>query len=125
MSYATLLIPTFGVAAAYADYTEQYESALGTYYLVWAIFTFLMWTLTLKSNMGTTLVFFFLGLSYLFSAISNFIHLASGSVLQILSGATGLVASASACYSAMSDLSNPHNSYYTLPIGQLGSGDDQ
>ncbi|KAF8928818.1 GPR1/FUN34/yaaH family-domain-containing protein [Dissophora ornata] len=120
LSYSTFLIPTFGVAEAYANYPEEFETALGTYYLAWTIFTFLMWTLTWRSNLGSTLVFFFLGLAYLFASISSLGHLAQGGAVQKLSGATGLVASACACYSAMADLSNTDNSFYTLPMGQLG-----
>ncbi|KAG9326854.1 hypothetical protein KVV02_005516 [Mortierella alpina] len=120
ISYATLLIPSFGVAAAYADYPEDFMTAVGTYLLGWTIFTFLMWTLTWKSNLASTALFFCLGMTYLFSTISSLAHLEPGNLIQKLAGGSGLVTSSIAWYCAMADLSNSQNSYYTLPLGQLG-----
>ncbi|KAF8935779.1 hypothetical protein CPC16_006798 [Podila verticillata] len=120
ISYATLLIPSFGVAAAYADFPEDYMTAVGTYLLGWTIFTFLMWTLTWKSNLASSLLFFCLGMTYLFSTISSLAHLAPGNVVGRIGGGMGLITSSIAWYCAMADLSNSSNSYYTLPLGQLG-----
>ncbi|KAI7821668.1 GPR1/FUN34/yaaH family-domain-containing protein [Gamsiella multidivaricata] len=120
VSYATLLIPSFGVAAAYEDYPEDYMTAVGIYLLGWTIFTFLMWTLTWRSNLASTALFFCLGMTYLFSAISSLAHLQPGNVVQKVGGGMGLITSGIAWYSAMADLSNSQNSYYTLPLGQLG-----
>jgi len=120
ISYATLLIPSFGVAAAYADFPEDYMTAVGTYLLGWTIFTFLMWTLTWKSNLASSLLFFCLGMTYLFSTISSLAHLAPGNIVGRIGGGMGLITSSIAWYCAMADLSNSSNSYYTLPLGQLG-----
>ncbi|KAG0296259.1 hypothetical protein BGZ96_009905 [Linnemannia gamsii] len=120
ISYATLLIPSFGVAAAYADFPEDYNTAVGTYLLGWTIFTFLMWTLTWKSNLASTALFFCLGMTYLFSTISSLAHLEPGNIVQKFGGGMGMVTSGIAWYCAMADLSNSQNSYYTLPLGQLG-----
>ncbi|KAG9073100.1 hypothetical protein KI688_000887 [Linnemannia hyalina] len=120
ISYATLLIPSFGVAAAYADFPEEYNTAIGIYFLGWTIFTFLMWTLTWKSNLASTALFFCLGMTYLFSTISSLAHLEPGNTVQRFGGGMGMVTSSIAWYSAMADLSNNQNSYYTLPLGQLG-----
>ncbi|KAG0088770.1 hypothetical protein BGZ92_005749 [Podila epicladia] len=120
ISYATLLIPSFGVAAAYAEFPEDYMTAVGTYLLGWTIFTFLMWTLTWKSNLASSLLFFCLGMTYLFSTISSLAHLAPGNIVGRIGGGMGLITSSIAWYCAMADLSNSSNSYYTLPLGQLG-----
>ncbi|KAF9190500.1 hypothetical protein BGZ51_008539 [Haplosporangium sp. Z 767] len=120
ISYATLLIPSFGIAAAYTDYPEDYMTAMGIYFLGWTIFTFLMWTLTWKSNLASSALFFCLGVTYLFSTICSLGHFEPGSVVQKFGGATGVITSSIAWYCAMADLSNSQNSYYTLPLGQLG-----
>ncbi|KAF9353978.1 hypothetical protein BGX26_008256 [Mortierella sp. AD094] len=120
ISYATLLIPSFGVTAAYADYPEDYTTIVGIYSLGWTIFTFLMWTLTWKSNLASTLLFFCLGMTYLFGTVSTLAHLHPGNLVQKASGGMGIITSSIAWYCAMADLSNSQNSYYTLPLGQLG-----
>lgn len=120
ISYATLLIPSFGVSEAYAKNPEDYTTAFGIYLLGWTIFTFLMWTLTWRSNLASTALFFCLGMTYLFSTISSLAHLEPGNAVQKVGGATGLITSCIAWYCAMADLSNSSNSYFTLPLGQLG-----
>ncbi|KAF9896466.1 hypothetical protein BX616_007399, partial [Lobosporangium transversale] len=120
ISYATLLIPSFGVAAAYADYPEDYMTAVGIYLLGWTIFTFLMWTLTWRSNLASSALFFCLGMTYLFSTISSLAHLAPGNLVQKAGGGIGVITASIAWYCAMADLSNSQNSFYTLPLGQLG-----
>ncbi|KAG0002033.1 hypothetical protein BGZ79_003700 [Entomortierella chlamydospora] len=120
ISYATLLIPSFGVTAAYADYPDDYTTTVGIYSLAWTIFTFLMWTLTWRSNLASSLVFFCLGMTYLLGTVSTLAHLEPGNIVQRASGGIGIITSCIAWYCAMADLSNSQNSYYTLPLGQLG-----
>lgn len=42
MSYATILIPSSGIIAAYTDAADELASALGIYLIVWFILTFLL-----------------------------------------------------------------------------------
>jgi len=95
-------------------------TAVGTYFLGWTIFTFLMWTLTWKSNLASSALFFCLGMTYLFSTISSLAHLDPGNIVQKVGGGMGILTSSIAWYCAMADLSHGQNSYYTLPLGQLG-----
>ncbi|KAF8978705.1 hypothetical protein BGZ46_006227 [Entomortierella lignicola] len=120
ISYATLLIPSFGVSAAYADCPEDYTNAVGIYFLGWTFFTFSMWTLTWKSNLASSLLFFCLGMTYLFSTVSTLAQLYPGNPVQKAGGGMGVITASIAWYCAMSDLSTSQNSYYTLPLGQLG-----
>ncbi|KAG0243176.1 GPR1/FUN34/yaaH family-domain-containing protein [Mortierella sp. GBAus27b] len=120
ISYATLMIPSFGVTAAYANYPDDYTTAVGIFLLGWTIFTFLMWTLTWRSNLASSALFFCLGMTYLFSTISTLAHLEPGNAVQKVGGVTGLITSSIAWYCAMADLANSQNSYFTLPLGQLG-----
>ncbi|KAG0235747.1 hypothetical protein BGW42_004797 [Actinomortierella wolfii] len=120
ISYSTLLIPFFGVSAAYADNPDDLTTSVGIYMLAWTIFTFLMFTLTWKSNLASAALFFWLGLTYLLSTVASLAHLEPGNAVSKTAGVTGLITSSIAFYCAMADLSNKSNSYYTLPLGQLG-----
>lgn len=39
LSYVTILIPGSGILAAYGDNTAELSSAIGIFFLAWAIFT--------------------------------------------------------------------------------------
>ena len=41
MSYATILIPSSGIIAAYGTDAEEFASAIGIYLTTWSIVTFL------------------------------------------------------------------------------------
>ncbi|KAG0304999.1 hypothetical protein BGZ98_004717 [Dissophora globulifera] len=120
ISYSTFLIPAFGVSEAYVNYSNDYMTAMGLYLLGWTIFTFMMWTLTWRSNIAASALFFCLGLTYTFGTISNLAHLGLGNVVQRIGGAFGVLTGCISWYYAMADLSNTQNSYYTLPLGRFG-----
>lgn len=109
--YATLLLPAFGIEAAYADEPEQLASAIGFFCIGFALFSTMMLSLTLRSTIMFILLFLTITISYYLSAAYYFTgnpHLLTvAGVFTVICGFCGL-------YCAVSGLLNPQNSYFTL-----------
>jgi succinate-acetate transporter protein len=71
MSFATILIPGSGIAAAYTDATE-FHNALGIYLITWFIVTFLLLIAALRKNAAFIALFAFLSATFIVLAVANF-----------------------------------------------------
>ncbi|KAG0584024.1 hypothetical protein KC19_3G179300 [Ceratodon purpureus] len=72
LSYAVILIPWFGVLDSYTGYERDVGSALGVFILGFAIFSFLMWFATLRTNIALSALFVFLTITFTLLSIAEF-----------------------------------------------------
>jgi len=115
MSYATILLPSSGIVAAYTD-DRELANALGIYLITWFMFTFMMFIAALRKNVGFILLLGFLSLTFLLLAIGEFTLNASASKAG---GALGIITAFIAYYCAVSELLVREDSYFMLPLGQI------
>ncbi|KAI3406283.2 hypothetical protein KGF56_000763 [Candida oxycetoniae] len=115
-AYAALLVPSFGIGAAYAEDTKQLSNAIGLFLVAWFIFTFFMMLMTLKSTVAFFSVFFFLMITFLLLAISEFTGKTS---VKKAGGVFGLITAFAAWYNAYAGIANPQNSYITVKAIEL------
>ena len=71
LSYAVILIPTFGVTSAYSAAEKNLGPALAIFLLGWTIFTLLMWFGTLRANVVLSALFFCLTITFLLLSIGE------------------------------------------------------
>lgn len=72
LSYAVILIPSFGVVSAYtAPHDKNLGPALAIFLLGWTIFTLLMWFGTLRANVVLSALFFCLTITFLLLSIGE------------------------------------------------------
>jgi len=115
LSYAAILIPSFGIAAAY-DGTEELENAIGFFLLGWAIFTFMLTLCTFKSTAAFCALFSFLTLTFILLAGGAF----SGKVgVTRAGGVVGVITGLLGLYNAFAGVANKTNSYITAYPIQL------
>ncbi|CAG8599036.1 82_t:CDS:2 [Ambispora leptoticha] len=118
LSYAVILIPSFGVIDSFAlDTASHLDNALGIYLLGWTIFTFLLFLATFRSNGGLVALFFCLTVTFFFLTISKFAQNAS---MEKIGGVFGIITAFIAWYVALSGLLTPDTAYFTLPLYNLG-----
>ncbi|KAG0051058.1 hypothetical protein BGZ83_004136 [Gryganskiella cystojenkinii] len=73
-SYALHLIPFFNPSPGStptAESANDLRIETGLLSLVWTLYSFLLWSVTLRSNLASSLLFFFLGFGFLLSTIAN------------------------------------------------------
>ncbi|KAG7661472.1 uncharacterized protein J8A68_005050 [[Candida] subhashii] len=110
-AWAAINVPSFGILAAYEGEPEQLRYALGIFLVGWFIFTFFMMLMTVKSTVAFFGVFFFLQLTFLLLAISEF----KNSVpCKKAGGVLGLITAFLAWYNAYAGIANPQNSYINI-----------
>jgi succinate-acetate transporter protein len=118
-SWAAIQTPSFGIVAAYEGKEKELAYAVGIYLIGWFIFTFFMMLMTVKSTVAFFSIFFFLSITYLLLAISEF----KGSVpVKKAGGVFGVLSAFAAWYNAYAGIANEQNSYITvkaLPIPDL------
>ncbi|TFY77079.1 hypothetical protein EWM64_g6931 [Hericium alpestre] len=115
LSYATLFIPSSGIAAAYeaADPAGQEPSALGIYLLTWMLVSFFFFIASVRKNLSFGALFFFLTLTFLLLAAQNF----TGSVnVGKAGGVLGVITAFIAYYAGLCTLLSPDD-LFTLPLG--------
>ncbi|KAG5421595.1 mug86 [Candida metapsilosis] len=119
MSWAAIETPAFGITAAYDGHAQELDFVVGLFMLAWAIFTFFMMIMTLKSTLAFWLLFFLLTITFLLLGI--------GSISQKVGvtkagGVFGILTAFAAWYNAYAGLANPQNSYLVikaLPLPDL------
>lgn len=118
-SYALILWPSAGVMAGFNN-SSEFNNAVGLYFIVWAIITFLLWFSVLRRNISFISMFFFWFLTYLFLAVSRWTtH--SSSALTKAGGAFGFVTAIIALYIATSQLIRSENAWgFGMPLGHIG-----
>lgn len=93
--------------------------------LGWSVFTFLLWTLTWRSNLATSALFFLLAVTFLLETVANLALMGPGNAVQKAAGGVGVANGILAWYCAMALLSGKRgeeaNSYYELPVGKFAS----
>lgn len=110
-AWGAIHVPSFGILAAYGDDAEQLRYAIGIFLVGWFIFTFFMMLMTVKSTVAFFSVFFFLTITFLLLAISEF----KNSVpVKKAGGVFGLITAFMAWYNAYAGIANPQNSYITI-----------
>lgn len=109
-SWAALYVESFGIAASY-DNEEEFRNAVGLYLVGWFIFTFFIMLLTLKSTLAFFSIFFFLSITFLLLAISEF---KNSVAVKKAGGVFGLITAFAAWYNAYAGLANKQNSYITV-----------
>jgi succinate-acetate transporter protein len=116
LSYAALLIPGTGIAAAYADTPTEEPNAIGIFLASWFIITFLFFLGSLRISYGLVALFFFLDITFLLLMIAEF----TGTVaIAKAGGGFGILTAAIAYYCGTAQLLTPENSLFTLPIGVI------
>ncbi|KAG0358189.1 hypothetical protein BG005_002607 [Podila minutissima] len=123
LSYAAILIPSFGVIPGYASTTTNdphaLDNALGIFLLAWAIFTFIMWVGSLRSTVTLSSMFFTLTLTFLFLASSHLAHKEANNYVTKVGGGLEVVTALLAWYNAAAGLYEPKTTFMRLPTGSL------
>ncbi|KAF8123863.1 Gpr1 family protein [Boletus edulis] len=116
MSYATILIPGSGVLSAYTS-ADELSQALGIYLITWFVLTFMFLIGSLRRNLGLISLFVFLCVTFILLAVGAF----NGSVsVTRAGGAFGIITAWIAYYCGLSDLLVKEESWFTLPLGNIG-----
>lgn len=115
LSYMAINVKSFNIAGGYvfedgtAD-THQFHNAVGFYLLAWALFTFMMCSLTLKSTVMFFLLFFCLAVTFVLLAAGDF----TGKVgVTRAGGVLGVVTAFLGWYNAWAGVATKTNAYFT------------
>ncbi|KAG7665955.1 uncharacterized protein J8A68_000578 [[Candida] subhashii] len=112
LAYNALLVPAFGVEAAYEG-SGQWATAVAFFLTGWAIFTFILTLLTLKSTVFFCALFSCLTLTFVLLAIGDFI----GSVATTRAGGVvGIITAFLGFYNAYAGTATPTNSYFGAKV---------
>lgn len=110
-AWGAIQVDSFGIVSAYGDDKSELRYALGIFLIGWFIFTFFLCVLTLKSTVSFFLLFFFLTITFLLLAISEF----KNSVpIKKAGGIFGIITAFIAWYNAYAGIANSQNSY--IPV---------
>ena len=89
-------------------------SEIGTYLVMWGIFTLLMFFGTLKLNRALQVVFLTLTILFFLLAIGDF---TGNSIITMIAGYEGILCGASAMYASIAEILNGLYGKTILPIG--------
>jgi len=89
-------------------------SEIGTYLVMWGIFTLLMFFGTLKLNRALQVVFLTLTILFFLLAIGDF---TGNSIITMIAGYEGILCGASAMYASIAEILNNLYGKTILPIG--------
>ncbi|KIJ27508.1 hypothetical protein M422DRAFT_164839 [Sphaerobolus stellatus SS14] len=118
-SYALILWPNAGVRTGFASASE-FNNAVGLYYIVWAIITFLFMFTVLRRNISFISLFFFWFLTYVMLAVSQWTT-RSSSALADAGGAFGFITALIALYIGTSQLIRSELAWgFGMPTGHIG-----
>jgi succinate-acetate transporter protein len=105
-----IVFPAMGWGAAPSD------TAMGSYLLMWGIFTGMMFFGTLKANRAIQFVFLSLTILFFLLAIAD----ATGSqTLKTIAGIEGIICGFSAIYTAIAEILNEAYGRTVLPLGPV------
>jgi hypothetical protein len=115
MSFATILIPGSGVAAAYTSETE-FNQAIGIYLMTWFVLTFMLLLGALRRNVSFIALLFFLCITFVLLGVGSF----NGNIaVHRAGGGFGLLTAAIAYYCGLSELLVKGESWFGLPLGTI------
>ncbi|KAJ7075922.1 Gpr1 family protein [Mycena belliarum] len=100
LSYASILIPGTGIAAAYTT-KDELHNAIGIYLFSWFIVTFLFLIASLRKSIAFILLFSCLSITFLLLGVGEFV---SKTAIVTAGGAFGIVTAFIAYYIGLSDL---------------------
>lgn len=119
-SYGMVLIDAWGCVSSYADNMEEFYNIMGFFLLAWAIFAFIMFSLTFRSTWVLFLMIFFIALNLTVLAAAQFCmaggHTKSGTNLTKAGGVLGILASILGWYSVYEGLATKENSVFVPPV---------
>ncbi|KAL1850424.1 Meiotically up-regulated protein 86 protein [Diaporthe australafricana] len=119
ISYALILTPSLGVAAAYEGTTHE-TSAIGLFLTGWFIFTTILLLCTLRSTIMFFSLFFTLDLAFLFLFCSEYAKNNGANTaalgLQKAGGVFGMLAAFLAWYNAFAGIADSSNSFFLIPV---------
>lgn len=113
ISFALIYWPSSGILDAYANDEAQLAQALGFYLISWFVVTFIFLIACLRSSGALISVFFFLTITFILLAASEF---TGNSNVHIAGGALGIITAFCAWYTALAGLLTPSSSFFLLPI---------
>lgn len=108
MSWAALESNSFGIAESYSS-SKDFDNMVGFYLLGWAIFMFMLTTITLRSTLAFFGLFLCLDFTFIFLAAGKF---ASSVACTKIGGYFGLVTACLSWYNAYAGLATKENSYF-------------
>lgn len=114
-----LLMLPIGAEATYGGDTEAWAQGQAVYHLAWALFTFILFALSLKLKKGSILLsilLFFVATTLLMITVSIF---TSESIPKRVGGGTGLVAAVLAWYAGIAEMMVEDG--FNLPVGAHNS----
>ncbi|KAF7419572.1 hypothetical protein PC9H_002163 [Pleurotus ostreatus] len=114
MSYATILIPSSGIIAAYPD-TESFENAIGIYLSAWMMVTFFFFIVALRKSVAFIVLFGFLTVTFALLAGGA---LGASTASHTGGGYMGIFTAFVAYYIGVSEmLTSEKKKIFTLPLG--------
>lgn len=109
LAFSAINIEAFGIKAAYTKEGEL-ANAVGFFLLGWALFTFMLVLVTLKSTVAFFSLFFFLFITFVLLAAGDL----SGHIkVTRAGGCIGVLTAFLGFYNAFAGVANPTNSYFT------------
>jgi succinate-acetate transporter protein len=121
IAYAIILIPGTGVGAAFPT-ANEFGDALGIFYILWMVITFIFLIASIKRHISFLAFFFFLMLFFMFEGAA---YMKSNNNLFKAGGAFGIVAALIAHYIGLAKLIENDRNFNMgrLPLGYLGTRD--
>jgi len=119
ISYALIFIPGTGILTDYVGTPETakfLDDAVGTFLMVWFIFTFIMFLAALRSTFVLIALFFFLDLTFMLLMIGAY---TKKEVITKAGGGFGILTAFIAYYAGASALISHDNSFFILPSGAI------
>lgn len=119
LSFGAISLDAFGIASAYTDETEL-ASAVGFFLTGWAIFTFMLTLVTLKSTVAFFSLFFTLTITFMLLAAGEF---TGKTGVTRAGGVFGVITAFIAWYNAWAGTATRQNSYITshvIPLPVFG-----
>jgi len=121
-SFAMFLIPSLGIADAYAGDAHALSFAIGIYLLAWCFVTIVFTIAALRTNWSIIAVLVTLVLAFFFLSIAQFIsteHPSASIGVNKTGGAFAVICSMLAFYAGASGLMVPETTFVRFPLGTI------
>lgn len=122
LSYAAILVPAFGISgpkSGYADAPDQLLNAIGFYLIGWALVTYMLALVTIRSTLAFFLLFLFLAITFTLLGAGEL----TGKVgVTRAGGVMGVITAIVGWYNAWAGVVTRTNSYITqrpIPMPDL------
>ena len=121
ISLAIILTPGgFGIQESYKT-PQEFLGGFGFFLIAWSIYTFIVWTVTLRSTVIFSALFFTVAVALMCLGVANLLATtnetgAANVPLTVAGGYIGIVASFLAWYLMLAGLLDESNSFFTIPV---------